>query len=256
MAVNPGLRCRRGISPHEAGIAVRQVHDEEMRLLFYTADDDHRLAEVGLSMARRMRQRHQQFAAVPFPLPHVILHDGVAAGEPVLIAKPLEHPLGRMPLLAMDPAIALQPAVDDPDEGIQLRPLHRGRSPVSRRNGERHHLGYGVARNVEMPGGLSLAHPLGAGQSHLPIQVHGENPPALPAARKGKGGRLLRRPQQGHPAASVADFLTAVLTVSRGVLIFRPASTTVIRLPVSSICARLDIAASRSARMASISAAP
>ncbi|WP_217898335.1 hypothetical protein, partial [Tropicimonas sediminicola] len=30
--------------------------------------------------------------------------------------------------------------------------------------------------------------------------------------KKGKGGRLLRRPQQGHPAATVADFLTAVLT--------------------------------------------
>ncbi|MDD9709755.1 hypothetical protein PVW53_20980, partial [Seohaeicola sp. SP36] len=40
---------------------------------------------------------------------------------------------------------------------------------------------------------------------------HSENPPALPVARKGKGGRLLRRPQQAHPAATVADFRTAVL---------------------------------------------
>ena len=211
MAIHPGLRCRRGKSPHEAGIAVRQVYDEEMRLLLDAACDDHRLAEVGLSMAGRMRQRHEQFAAVPFPLPHVILDDGVAAGEPVLIAEPLEHPLGRMPLLAMDPAIVLQPAVDDAGEGIQLRTFHRGRSPVSRGNRKRHHLGYGVARNVEMPGGLSLAHPLGTGQSHLPIQVHGENPPTLPAARKGKGGRLLRRPQQGHPAATVADFCNRAL---------------------------------------------
>jgi len=48
VAVDPGFRCRRRVSPHETGIAVRQVHDEEMRLLLDPADDDHRLAEVGL----------------------------------------------------------------------------------------------------------------------------------------------------------------------------------------------------------------
>ena len=37
-------------------------------------------------------------------------------------------------------------------------------------------------------------------------------PPSLRQIRKGKGGRLLRRPQQGHPAATVDDFLTAVLS--------------------------------------------
>jgi hypothetical protein len=63
-----------------------------------------------------------------------------------------------------------------------------------------------------MPRGFSLAHALSTGQPHLPIQIHSENPPALPVARKGKGGRLLRRPQQGHPAATVADFRTAVLS--------------------------------------------
>ena len=63
-----------------------------------------------------------------------------------------------------------------------------------------------------MPRRLSLAHALGTGQPHFPIQVHGENPPTLPVARKGKGGRLLRRPQQAHPAATMADFRTAVLS--------------------------------------------
>ncbi|WP_218139953.1 hypothetical protein, partial [Loktanella fryxellensis] len=33
-------------------------------------------------------------------------------------------------------------------------------------------------------------------------------------ARKGKSGRLLSRPQQAHPAATVADFCTAVLIFS------------------------------------------
>ena len=63
-----------------------------------------------------------------------------------------------------------------------------------------------------MPRRLTLAHALSTGQPNLPIQIHSENPPALPVTRKGKGGRLLRRPQQAHPAATVADFRTAVLT--------------------------------------------
>tara|TARA_R110000737_G_scaffold16902_2_gene34257 strand:- start:5113 stop:6075 length:963 start_codon:yes stop_codon:yes gene_type:complete len=68
-----------------------------------------------------------------------------------------------------------------------------------------------------MPRRFSLAHALSTGQPNLPIQIHGENPPALPAVRKGKSGRLLSRPQQGHPAATVADFRTAVLTgIKRG----------------------------------------
>ncbi|MEQ8929526.1 MAG: hypothetical protein RID96_06720 [Nitratireductor sp.] len=49
--------------------------------------------------------------------------------------------------------------------------------------------------------------------ANLAIQFHGENAPALPETRKGKNGRLLRRLQQGYPAATVEDFLTAVLSV-------------------------------------------
>jgi hypothetical protein len=113
---------------------------------------------------------------------------------------------------ALDPAIILQPAVDDPGKSIQLRPLHRGLPPIAGRHRERHHLGYAVARDAEMTRCLALAHSLGTGQSHSTVQVHGENPPALPVARKGKGGRLLRRPQKAHPAATVANFCTAVLS--------------------------------------------
>ncbi|CUH40056.1 hypothetical protein JSE7799_02785 [Jannaschia seosinensis] len=158
-----------------------------------------------------MRQRHEHLSAAPLALPHVVLHDRIAAGETMLIAEPFEQPLRRVPLLAMDLAIAIQPAVDDPGEPVQLRPLHGRRSPVSWRNRERQHLLNAVARNPEVMRRRPLAHALRTGQSHLTIQVHGENPPALPAAREGKGGRLLRRPQQAHPAATVADFCTAVL---------------------------------------------
>ena len=105
---------------------MRQVHDEEMRLLLDTADDHRCLAKVGLGMSGRMRQWHEHLAAAPFALPHVILHDGVAAGEPVLIAQPFEHPPRRVVLLAMDPAITLQPAVDDPGVRVIL-PVLTGR---------------------------------------------------------------------------------------------------------------------------------
>jgi len=37
-------------------------------------------------------------------------------------------------------------------------------------------------------------------------------PPSLKPAGKDIGGRLLRRPQRAHPAATLADSLTAVLS--------------------------------------------
>jgi hypothetical protein len=105
-----------------------------MRLLLDAADGDHRLAQVRLGMTGRVRQRHEHLAAAPFALSHLIPHDCVAAREPVLLAKPLEHPLRRVPLLAMDLPIAVQPTVDDPGEAIQGRSLYRGQPPIPRRN--------------------------------------------------------------------------------------------------------------------------
>jgi len=40
-------------------------------------------------------------------------------------------------------------------------------------------------------------------------------PPSLRQTKKGKDGRLLSRPQQAHPAATVDDFLTAVLMLKQ-----------------------------------------
>lgn len=57
-----------------------------------------------------------------------------------------------------------------------------------------------------MPRRLLLARALSTGQPNLPIQIQSENPPTLPVTRKGKGGRLLRCPQQAHLAATVSDF--------------------------------------------------
>lgn len=63
----------------------------------------------------------------------------------MLVTEPLEHPLRRVSLLAMDLPIAVQPTVDDPGEAIQHRSLDRCRPPIPRRNRKRHHLGYAVA---------------------------------------------------------------------------------------------------------------
>lgn len=184
VAIDPGFGRRRRISPHEAGIAVRQVQDEEVRLLLDPADDDDGFAEVRLRMPGWMRQRHEHLPPAELPLAHVILDDRVAAGEAVLVAQPLIHPLRCVALLAMHIPIAVKPGVDDPGEGIQLRPLHCRLPPVARRNRERHHLADAVARDIEMPRRLPLAHTLRTGQPNLPVHIHGNDPPALPAARR------------------------------------------------------------------------
>ena len=59
---------------------------------------------------------------------------------------------------------------------------------------------------------LARTHPVLTGKTHLQIQFHGENAPALPAERKGKSGRVLLRQLRDYPAATVADLSTAVLT--------------------------------------------
>ncbi len=56
MAIQPGLGSGRRIGTDITGVAVRQIHHEEMRPLPNAGDEDHRLAEVGLGMTGRMRR--------------------------------------------------------------------------------------------------------------------------------------------------------------------------------------------------------
>ena len=139
----------------------------------------------------------------------------IAAGEPMLVPKAIEDPLGGVALLARAVRILQQPLVDDLCEPVQLRPLDRRRPPIPRRCRIHDHLVDAVARDPEVTRDPTLGHALPEiGPAHLPIQLHGENASALPAARKGKRGRLLRRPPRDHHAATVADFCTAVLTAA------------------------------------------
>jgi hypothetical protein len=178
---------------------VRQVHDEEVRLLLDPADDHDGFAEVRLRMPGRMRQRHEHLPPAAFALPHIVLDDRVAASEAMLIAKPVENPLGRVPLIVAGPAILLQPAVDDLGEAVQLRPLHRSGAPVSGRHRERQHLADAVARDVEMPRRLSLAHALRTSQTNLPIHVHGDDPPPSPQLHGGQRWTTIAPPAAGLP---------------------------------------------------------
>ena len=84
---------------------------------------DHRtrLAEVRLPMAGWMGQRHEHLPPPAVMLAHIVLHDRVAAAEPVLGAKPVEDTLGRVALLAQLLQILLQPLIDDLSEPVQLR---------------------------------------------------------------------------------------------------------------------------------------
>ncbi len=64
-----------------------------MRLLLDAADHHQRLAEVRLGVAGGVVQRHEHLPAAPLVLAQVGLHDGVAAGEPVLLPQATQDPL-------------------------------------------------------------------------------------------------------------------------------------------------------------------
>ena len=221
VTIDPGFGDRRRIRPDITGIAVREIKGKEMGLLFDPTDDDHRLAEVGLRMTRRMDQRHEHLPPPPFALAHVILHDGVAAREAMFCPKTLEHPFGRVALFTVPALILDKPSIDDLGKPIQLRPFDLGLAPVAGRHRKRQHLADAVARYPEMQCSSSRAHAVSTRQTDLPVKFHGENTPTLPVTRKGKSGRLLRRPQPDHPAAPVADFVTDGLTQGYNYPVFR-----------------------------------
>ena len=79
-----------------------------------------RFAEVGLRLARRVRQGNEHLPRPQLRCVNVVLHDGVAAGEPVLIAQTLEDPLGRVPLLGRRRLVTYRMASMTPTHGPSL----------------------------------------------------------------------------------------------------------------------------------------
>ena len=84
---------------HEAVIRVGQVHHQVVRLPLHAGNHHHGFAEVHLRFARCVDQRHEHLPSTQRRRAQVVLDDRVAAPEPVLFPKPVEDPLGRMPLL-------------------------------------------------------------------------------------------------------------------------------------------------------------
>ena len=51
---------------HERVVAVRQIHDQVVRLAFEAGDDHQRFTEVGLGVARRVHERHEHLLPASF----------------------------------------------------------------------------------------------------------------------------------------------------------------------------------------------
>ena len=91
---------------------MRQVKSEEVDLALDATDDADGFTKVCLGMPRRMHQRHEHLLRPLPPTRHVILHNRDAACEAVLVPKPLEDPLRRMPLLLRSRLVVPKNAVD------------------------------------------------------------------------------------------------------------------------------------------------
>ena len=111
-----------------------QVQDEAVGLALHPADDHQGLAEVALSVARRMGQGHEHLLGLTAMLPDVVLDDGVSAVEPVLVPEPLEDALGRVALLPGDLMVLFEDPVNDARKGLQLGTPGRSLPPVARRD--------------------------------------------------------------------------------------------------------------------------
>src|SRR3546814_17567613 len=133
MAIAEGLADLRRIGFDKAGIRVRQAHGKEVRLSLDPCAHHQGLAEIHLRMAGIVGQRHEDLAAAQPPLAHVVLDDGIAALEAMLVAQPLVDPFGRVPLFARRRAILLENAIYDTREGIALWAPPRPAPPVAPR---------------------------------------------------------------------------------------------------------------------------
>jgi hypothetical protein len=178
VTVQPGFRRRRRVGSNETRVAVRKRHDEEMRAMQDAGDDRIRLAKIRLGMTRSMRQRHEHLPQTKAPFANVILHDGLLARKAMFVAKTLEDPLRRVPLLAVNRAVFFQNAVDDCRERRQLRALRRLAAPIARRFRMQQYLGNRLAVDPELAGRFPSAQTLTmTRQPHTPIKIHSVHPP-------------------------------------------------------------------------------
>ena len=169
----------RRIGLHEAGIAVRQVHREEVDLALHPGDLRQCLAKIHLRMAGIVPQRHKHLAmSQPMRL-HVVLNDGDAAGVAVLVAQPFEDPLRRVPLLLRPSFIRRQDRVDDPGKRVQLRTRRRPAPPVPGRHRKRQHLRHRPRVDPKTTRRFPPAHSFNLNRiTNLSVKLHALHPSA------------------------------------------------------------------------------
>ena len=115
------------------------------------------LAEVDLGLAGRVGQRDEDLGGPGLPGGDGLLDDGLAAFVAVLVAEPLEDPLGGVPLLPRGLPVVLEDLVDDGQEGAELGPGPGAVPAVAGRLGVVEDLLERVPVDVELAAGGALA---------------------------------------------------------------------------------------------------
>ena len=173
MAFKKSLGRLGGKRHDEAIIGVRQIYREIVRLLLHPRDNNQRFAEIGLRLARSMRQRHKDLPAAYLLATNVVLHDRVAARELVFFLEPVEDPLRRMSLLRRPLLVVFKDRVDHGQPRPQLGTLDRLLSLIARWHRILQHLPNRLAGQPELPGYRSLALPLDSYRSpNTPVYLH------------------------------------------------------------------------------------
>ncbi len=172
------------VNPREVAARVHQAHQEEPRLPAGPVDVDQHLEEVDLGqIARPIRQRHEDLAALPLPLGDRVFDDGhadaVAFGQQQRV-----QPRGGQPLLAARPSHRVgQQRLHPLGDRIPHRPRPRRRLRLPRRGRLVQVLADGDPRQPQLAGDGPLRPPL---HQHFVSndmhEIHPEHPPANPGS--------------------------------------------------------------------------
>ena len=158
-----------------------------------------------------MGEWHEHLTRPKPLLTNVVLHDGVAARETVLVPEAVEDALRSVPLLAVAGPIVFQDPIDDPRERTQLWPPRRRASAIPWRHRERQHLTDRLAVYTKHPRGLAGAHPLDMTRPPNPcVQLHPIHPPP-PSSQSNPDRRLYAVPFWSATAGSTGRFSGGLL---------------------------------------------
>ena len=129
----------------------------------------------------RAAMKVEPTVALRYEYAHIILHDRVAAREPVLFLEPVEDPLRRMPLLDWSLLVVTQNGINDAQPWPQLGTLDRPLALVAGRNRVLQHLPYCLSRKPKLPGYRPLTLALNSNRSpYRSINLHLEHPSGVP----------------------------------------------------------------------------